>query len=1112
MRSLGAFIAAWLVVAAGPASAASAVAQVERIEGRGEYREARQSAWSAAKVKQDLFDGDFVRTLDMSKMAILFTPHKEVMQIPANSQLQVTGDADRKTIDLQRGRGWFKSQGNPRGLEVRTPSATAAIRGTEWEIDVDDEGRTTLSVFSGEVDFFNDQGRVTVAPNEQAMAERGKAPVKLTLRVSRERVQWVSSFTVDARRYGDAGVARIGELIAAQQLAEAYAELRRAVAAGAPANAELLLADFEIYRGDLRAAEGVLRQGASRHPADERFDVALARIALLSDRSGEALAIARGALAKRRDSHEALLAIGDIERHEGRAREATAAYARAAAIAAKDARPWLGLGIIESERENVRPARSHLERAIALDPEEAGAYAELGTLEGFAGRHAAGRERLRKALALQPHNYVALTGLGVIELRAGNVEAALDALSRAALLEPRYARAHLYLAAARYQMEQDGPALEELKRAMELDPKDPVPHMLASIIHLDRIEPGRAAQAAQEALERLPFLKSLNPVADNQKGIANVGYPLSFMGLEAWARSAAHESYLPFWGGSHLFLADRYPGEFNRRSELMQGFITDPLAFGASNRYQSLFLVPGDHATASLAAQTSEDVRVHQPSITLNGYRADGIPFAYFVEAAYSRIEPRDVAFDVRLPTVTAALGAKLTPEVGAFLYASHLSADIDIGRSGVTGQFDHISGDATRVDAGMRYAPDVRSSLWVKAGAGDSDTTSDLVASLVVPNLALAKGLRFSPRLRPADIAARYTIEARDGVELTAGAEASRLRTAIDLQQDATFHLPGAAASQERLEERDRDRAQSVYAMGRATFGRWRVEGGATWRDYSRDRDFHATFENRPGLDVGFSENFRRRKIDPMIGIVWHASPQVLVRSACRRWLRPIAADTLMPVAVAGMPLEDQLVLPGGELEQCRAQLEWSARNRMFASAAIERIETRNLVSALDGVQHGAADPTNLERLRARVFEPPLKPDLLEDIPVYAGGVVRRASLALEQLVTPRIGASLHYAYTESENNVFPGLRVPFLARHQARLGLAWSPGWRTHVVTTATYRSRRFMDEANLAAMPAGWDGRVSVFVESAGKHWAIELEAANLFKKEASDVFGIVLSYRF
>jgi hypothetical protein len=44
----------------------------------------------------------------------------------------------------------------------------------------------------------------------------------------------------------------------------------------------------------------------------------------------------------------------------------------------------------------------------------------------------------------------------------------------------------------------------------------------------------------------------------------------------------AQQSYSPYLAASHLFLADRYPGEYNKNSELLQGFLTDPTAFGGS--------------------------------------------------------------------------------------------------------------------------------------------------------------------------------------------------------------------------------------------------------------------------------------------------------------------------------------------------------------------------------------------------------------------------------------------------------------------------------------------------------------------------------------------------
>jgi outer membrane receptor protein involved in Fe transport len=103
---------------------------------------------------------------------------------------------------------------------------------------------------------------------------------------------------------------------------------------------------------------------------------------------------------------------------------------------------------------------------------------------------------------------------------------------------------------------------------------------------------------------------------------------------------------------------------------------------------------------------------------------------------------------------------------------------------------------------------------------------------------------------------------------------------------------------------------------------------------------------------------------------------------------------------------------------------------------------------------------------------------------------------------------------YTESENtaSAFAGRVVPHLPRHTVNLGATWAPKWRTFVTAQAVYRSARFTDEKNLLRLSPGWDAQVNVYCETRDKRWAAEAYAANLLKKEAPDLFGIVLSYRF
>lgn len=1105
---------------------AASTAEIVSLEGKGEFREAQASSWRAAAVKQTLFPSNFVRTGDVSRMAILF-PDRTQVRLAQNSTLQIkeagAGTDARTILNLNSGRSWVQSKAAPRGLIMETPAALAAIRGTDWEMAVDDAGRATLSVFSGEVEFYNDLGNVIVAANEQAVAERGRAPVKLALRTSRSRVQWVSSLTVDPSRYaelrgpgGEPRVAReAARRIGEQRLGEAYQLLREHAAAASPEPAALLLlAEFELYRGDLAAAIRVLERGMTAFPRDERFAAQRARVALHADEGERALSLAREAAQRSPESLEALLALAEIERLEGNTREASIAYTRAMQRAADDARGWHGLGVIESERENVRRARSLLARAVTLDEGNPTYRAELGTLETFAGNLPAAREALQRAVTLKPDHYVAWTGLGILALKSGEVEAALDALLRATLIEPRYARAHLYLAAAYYEQERATAALSSLRQAAESDPRDPLPYLLASIIHLDRIEPAEAAAQASEALKRIPFLRSANQVADNQKGIANVGTALATLGLESWSRSMAHESYLPFWGASHLFLADRYPGAFSRRSELIQGFITNPLAFGASNRFQSLVTAPGHHATASMRVAGSDDLWAWEPVATLNGLVAAPVPLAYFVEGIETRIEPRSAALAARGRTLTAALGMRPLHELSVFLYANRLSIDADIGTAGANGVFQGISGVTSRIDTGLRYAPTADASWWVKAGGDRESSTVLETTTRLLPGSGVGDLTRFSDfDMRPTgrDLALRGTIELGHGFTATVGAEYARGRITNRLARDAFLHFEDPPSPQESLDQEEVDRSRSAYGLARWKGERALVEAGATWRDYRKDRRFHVTTV-QGSLDIG--ENYRRSGTDGALGAALRVAAPLLLRGACRSWLKPIGPDTLAPVAVAGVPLDDQLVLPGGTLRQCQVQLEWTHSPTLFATVDAAEARVRNFFSALGGVLNTRVDTTNLDRLRNRVLSPPGRPDQLEEAPVFAEGRLRRAHAAVEAIVTSEVSARFHYTLSDSRNveDSTRGFRIPYVPRHAVNTALTWSPGERFFLTAIANYRTRRFADELNTVILPAGWDAQVSLFLESSDKRWAVEAFGANLLKKETSDAFGVVLSYRF
>ena len=1102
-------------------------AEIVSLEGKGEYRETQQLDWRAAKVNQQVFPSNLVRTGDSSKMALLF-PDRTQIRLAQNSVLQikeVSQGKDQKTIlNLNAGRSWMQSKTSPGGLIMQTPSALASIRGTDWEIVVDPDGRSTLTVFSGEAEFSNDQGRVLVGRNEQASAEQGRAPVKIQINNPRERIQWVSSRTIDAQRYRETNAssearqefAEIAALIDNQQLEPAFARLRKAVANAQTdsASARLLLADFQAYNGELAQAKQTLVDAGVRFPADERVFVALAQLSLQLDDTANARRHVDEALRRNPMSVDALVTLGDIARFEGMANEATDAYTKAAKIAPKDARPWLGLGVIEAERDNVAVASAHLDKATQLDAKSATAWGELATLQTSAGEYASALLAFQKALELQPDNVVMLTGKGVLELKLGNNDEAVNTLLRAGVIEPRYARAHLYLAVAYYRMDRPDRALQELQKVSELDANDPLPHLLASLVKVDGIEPAAAVHEAREAVRLMPFLKSFNQVANNQAGAANLGNAMSFFGMESWARHIAQESYLPLWAGSHLFLADRYAGDFNRRSELLQGFLLDPIVFGSSNRYQSLAETPGNFGTVSLRHNRGDDLKLIEPVVTVNGYLLAPTPVAYFTEFIDTHITPGNTALKADAKTFTAALGFRPSWNSSLFIYANQLLADIDLGARDVTGLLQRVSGYNSRVDAGGHYALDSTSQFWFKAGASRERSTVDERSSIVLPGLSFVRQSDFVTKPTATDAQIRHTMLRSDGREFTWGIEAARFETSNGLLLDASLHAPNNIVLRNSLDSSDRDRSAVAYGSMRLTSSKWTLESLLGWNQYKKDRNFHIVIPGTTTSTADIAESSRSNRATGAVGIVYRLRPGQVARLACQEWTRPASLSTLAPVAIAGVVTDDQLIFPGGKSSRCRGQLEWELGADTFMSLSAERQKIRNLYSTLDGVLNTRTDVTNLDRLRSRTLPLPPKPDALEDTPVFSEANLTRASMSLEHIVIPSLAARFNYIYTNSANQlgVFRNNLIPYLPRHQAAIGATWTYAARSYVSTQAVYRSTRFSDESNLIKLEPGWDMQVRAYVEFDRKHWSLEAFGLNLLKKNASDVFGVIVNYRF
>jgi len=1192
----------WAITPVAMANEVKGFVQVVDLQGAAEVRIGDDPAWQSVKQGQRLAPGSTLRTRPHSRMALLLADRTQV-RLNENSLLEIQEVSDgSKTAGQTKfrqllGRSWVQSKTVPKGVKWVTPVAVAGLRGTDWEIEVAEDGRTLLTVLSGEIDFSNEFGAMVVKANEQASVEPGKPPLKLLVQNPRQRVQWVSAYQADplrhitldgrgipalratlaespsdepnallvrARALADLGRwqearsafdkalasapdrsdARTGMAFAALNAGDterarsllgatvlddtrdelaAYAGVSLKILeqdiAGALADLQVLTtrtdlsqpapwlmqADLMAYAGRFDAGLDNLDLGLQRFPNHPRLLSLKARLQLLADQPALAIASAEAAALADANSFEAQLARGDIARREGDVVNTYDAYERAIALKPEDDRAWFGRGVAESEREFVRAARNDLLRALALRPEGAGYQGERGTLEPFATNLPEAEAAFQMALKTHASDFTALTGLGLLKLKQGEPAAALDAFLRAGVMEPRYARAQVYAAAAYYQLGYHRQALEVLARASEIDPLDPLPHLLSGVIHSDLLRPADAIAASREALRLMPYLKSLNQVANDQKGSANLGQAFALFGMEEWANSYAQDSFNPFWAGSHLFLADRYSGLFSKNSELFQGLLADPTAFGASNRFQSLIPAPASNLSLSLRHSQSDAFDGFSPQIELSGYRVEPKPIAYYLGYENIHFANDDGPYDLGI--ATAAVGVKPSHETGVFLF-------LDRGRQtdeAVVGEYAGMPYDlddeliSRRADLGFHYSLNPRSRIWIKAGVFSSDeaTVGSLLEDAVTSRVSVQQP----------EYAFRHSVEVADRHLLSWGADFSLRKTHSRLNVEYTF-LPGLG---EIGDAHLRERTSDFYLSDTFQFSSdMSLQLDLFYQRQQREAEIEIStqFQGETYPDSDSAEQQKHRQISPRLGLVYRLGENRRLRLAYQNWLRPAGFSSLGPVATAGIPLDDRMVQRGGELNRLRGQVDWEITPRTFATGFVDYKRIDN--HPLSIVPFTVAELESLGKLRPRDLGSLMREDLIEsvDAPVFERGKVQAAGGAVNLMLNSNWSLIGRYTYADSRNTgtAYADLALPYLPQHTLALGTTWvrSSGW--NLSSLLVHRSDRYRDEANSVLLESGFSGAFDLFWQSADKHWLLRFSADDLFDKNLDSQYTAEINFRF
>ncbi len=153
-----------------------------RVSGLGvtEIKRHNSDTWVPARNSQSLFEGDELRTHDGGRCELMLERGTRLIRMESNSSLVVPMIPKKVgRWEVIKGRFWILIEELLTGkVEIRTPNAIAGVKGTEFEIIVEEDGTSIFNVIDGvvEVSDINETKTVTVNAGETAICKRQGLP------------------------------------------------------------------------------------------------------------------------------------------------------------------------------------------------------------------------------------------------------------------------------------------------------------------------------------------------------------------------------------------------------------------------------------------------------------------------------------------------------------------------------------------------------------------------------------------------------------------------------------------------------------------------------------------------------------------------------------------------------------------------------------------------------------------------------------------------------------------------------------------------------------------------------------------------------------------------
>lgn len=438
-----------------------------------------KGGWAAATSNQNLAIGDRIRTRQRSRATLRLTD-LYTMRLEQFTTVQIAAGLFEKSkplLDVGAGAAFIFSREKSGEIDIKTPAANGAMRGTQLYVQVAADGTSRFQVLEGRVELANARGKLVLDAGDAGEAVPGQAPKRTAVIEANNLLQWALYYpaVLDPDELGmtdaeEKAVARslaayrAGDLLGAM---ESHPNRNPQATGGRLYRAAVLLAV-----GRLDEAEKDLRGVPANHPGRRAIGRMIAAVKFREREAwaDETLGTAGEAIAESyyRQSRS------DLKGAREAARIATDR-------AARNGYAWTRLAELEFSFGRTREARAALAAGLEFTPRNARAQALQGFILSADNEIDAARKSFEEAVRLDGSLGNGWLGLGLTKTKRGDLAGGRADLQTAATVEPTVSVFHSYLGKALSMEDKPDEARKDLDLARRLDPNDPTPSLYSAL-------------------------------------------------------------------------------------------------------------------------------------------------------------------------------------------------------------------------------------------------------------------------------------------------------------------------------------------------------------------------------------------------------------------------------------------------------------------------------------------------------------------------------------------------------------------------------------------------------------------------------------------------------